>query len=139
MHCAGQIVYAGSVTYEYDNDGRLVAVLDATNNGSSYSYDPVGNLLAISNVSSATCSVFSLSRDYGPVATPVTINGDGFSTNPSQNTVKFAAVIATVSSSTVTQIVTTVPTGLQLGQVQVSVTAPTGSASNQPIFTVTAQ
>ncbi len=44
----------------------------------------------------------------GPVGTVVTINGTGFSTTASQNTVKFNGVTATVSSATNSQIQVTV-------------------------------
>src|SRR5262249_31430367 len=129
------IATASTVNYEYDNAGRLVAVLDAIGNGSSYSYDHVGNILSITTVSPTTVSVFSLSPTSGPVGTQVIINGDGFSSIPSQNTVTFNGQAASVSASTLLSITTSVPVGATTGEVRV--TAPNGSAANHPIFTVT--
>lgn len=122
------------VAYVYDALGRLVAVVDGAGNAAKYSYDAAGNLLSISRTTSATLSVFALSPNNGPVGTSVTIYGDGFSATASQNTVKLNGLSASVTSSTLTTIVTSVPAGATTGPI--SVTAPAGSATSSTSFTV---
>jgi len=71
----------------------------------------------------------------GPIATTVTISGTGFSTTPSQNTLTFNGVAATVTGATATQLVATVPSGATTGTI--AVTTPSGSATSGSPFTVT--
>lgn len=54
-----------------------------------------------------------------PIGAPITITGNHFSTIPTDNKVYFNGVLATVTSSTYTQINTTVPTGATTGPVQI--------------------
>jgi YD repeat-containing protein len=78
----------GPVNYVYDDLGRLAAVIDINGNAAEYSYDAVGNILSISNFTSTQVSIIDFSPESDPVGTVVTINGTGFSTTPSQNTVE---------------------------------------------------
>ncbi|HQQ84225.1 MAG TPA: IPT/TIG domain-containing protein, partial [Cyclobacteriaceae bacterium] len=76
--------------------------------------------------------------DFSPLSgylnSTVTINGTNFSSVPSENTVKFNGVDATVVISTATQITTTVPASATTGLITVNVGNQTAtSASN---FTV---
>jgi YD repeat-containing protein len=119
----------------YDELGRLTGVVDPAGETATYIYDAVGNLLSISRQSSALVSIIEFTPNSGPAGTTVTIYGTGFSTTPSQNTVTFNGTAATVTSSTATQIVTTVPTGATTGPI--NVTTPTGSATSSASFTVT--
>src|SRR5262249_53457651 len=64
----------------------------------------------------------------------VTIYGTGFSSSASQNSVSFNGTPATVTSSTATQIQTSVPTGATTGSI--AVTSPSGSASSATPFVV---
>ncbi|MGH9204471.1 MAG: IPT/TIG domain-containing protein, partial [Vicinamibacterales bacterium] len=64
------------------------------------------------------------------------MHGTGFSATPSQNAVNFNGLAATVTSSTTTQLVTTVPVGATSGPIAVS--TPLGSASSSAWFTVMA-
>lgn len=125
----------GPVNYVYDDLGRLAAVMDANGNAAEYSYDAVGNILSISRFNSTQISVINFTPESGLVGTSVTINGTGFSTTASQNTVKFNGLAATVSSATNTQIQVTVPTAATTGTM--SVTSPNGTATSSGIFTVT--
>lgn len=125
-----------NITYVYDDLGRLVAVIDPSGDTARYYYDAVGNLLSITRASSSQVSVLYFSPAKGPVGTQVTIYGTSFSTTPSQNTVQFNGIAATVVSSTATQIVATVPSSATTGAI--SVTAPAGSATSATSFTVTA-
>lgn len=125
---------AGDITYIYDDLGRLKAVVDPAGDTAVYHYDAVGNLLSISRHSSATVSVITFTPGSGAVGATVTIYGTGFSTTPSSNAVTFNGTAATVTSSTATQIVTTVPTGATTGTI--GVTSPSGSATSSISFTV---
>jgi len=135
---------ASPVQYFYDENGRLVAVIDNTssqpaNNMAVYAYDQAGNLVSITRRPSSTASVLSLQPDCGSAGTSVTINGTGFSTTASQDSVSFAkqgggTVPASITSVSANQIVVTVPTGATSGTVQVTVTPSSGSprAANPP-------
>jgi len=124
-----------SLTYIYDDVGRLIGSVDPAGETVTYTYDAAGNLLAISRYSSSQVSIIDFTPDSGPVGTSVTIFGTGFSATPSQNTVTFNGVAATVSSATVTQLVTSVPAGATTGPISVS--TPSGSATSSTPFTVT--
>ncbi len=125
----------GPVSYVYDDLGRLAAVIDVNGNAAEYSYDSVGNILGISRFTSTQVSIIDFSPESGPVGTPVTINGTGFSTTPSQNTVKFNGTSATVSSATNNQLQVSVPTAATTGTI--SATSPNGSATSASSFSVT--
>jgi YD repeat-containing protein len=125
----------GPVSYVYDDLGRLAAVIDVNGNAAEYSYDIVGNILSISRFTSTQVSIIDFSPQNGPVGTVVTINGTGFSTTPSQNTVKFNGITATVSSATNNQLQVAVPATATTGPI--SVTGPNGTATSSASFTVT--
>lgn len=125
---------AGNVTYVYDELGRLTGVIDPSGNAATYKYDAVGNLLSIQRTSSSQTSIIGFTPSRGPVGTAVTIYGTGFSATASQNAVTFNGTAATVTSSTTTSIVTSVPSGATTGAI--SVTSPSGSASSANPFTV---
>ena len=123
------------VTYFYDALGRLAGVVDGNGESAVYVYDAVGNLLAIERHSNGTVGIVQFTPSSGPIATTVTISGTGFSTTPSQNTLTFNGVAATVTGATATQLVATVPSGATTGTI--AVTTPSGSATSGGPFTVT--
>jgi YD repeat-containing protein len=125
---------SNQISYVYDDLGRLVAVVDPNGDTATYSYDAVGNLLSISRYASSSVSLIHFTPRKGPVGTTVTIYGTGFSSTPSQNSVTFNGVAATVSSATSTQLVTSVPSGATTGLI--SVTTSSGSASSSTPFIV---
>jgi YD repeat-containing protein len=125
----------GPVSYVYDDLGRLIAVIDVNGNAAEYSYDIVGNIQSISRLTSAQVSIIDFSPESGPTGALVTINGTGFSTTPSQDTVKFNSVTATVSSATNTQLQVAVPATAATGPI--SATSPNGTATSSASFTVT--
>jgi YD repeat-containing protein len=125
---------SSDVHYVYDEIGRLVAVISPSGDAAIYHYDGVGNILSIERQASGTVSVLEFTPGSGPSGTTVTIYGTGFSSTPAQNTVTFNGAAATVSSSTSTQIVTTVPAGATTGAI--AVTSPNGSASSSTSFVV---
>jgi YD repeat-containing protein len=122
------------ITYTYDQAGRLVGVVDPSGNGASYRYDAVGNIVSIQRYSSSQVGIFNFKPNSASVGSTVTLNGTGFSTTASQNTLKFNGISAAVSSSTSTQIVTSVPAGATTGPI--SVTSPLGSTTSSDQFVV---
>ncbi|MBI4490136.1 MAG: IPT/TIG domain-containing protein [Deltaproteobacteria bacterium] len=124
-----------TITYIYDKLGRLISVVDSAGDTVSYRYDAVGNLESISRQNSADVSIIEFSPGTGQVGTSVTISGTGFSPTASENTVTFNGAVATVTSATATQIVTSVPSGATTGPI--AVTTPAGSATSSSAFTVT--
>ena len=122
------------IKYVYDEVGRLVAVIDPSGDTARYAYDSVGNLLSITKQSSALVSVIDFTPKSGLAGTVVTIYGTGFSSTPGNNTVTFNGTAAVVSTSSETQIVTTVPAGATTGLI--SVTTAAGSDSSDVPFTV---
>src|SRR6266542_2760210 len=126
---------SGEIRYLYDDGNRLIAVIDAAGNVARFEYDAVGNLLAISRYASSTVSIIDFTARSGEVGTQLTVSRNGFSATAPQNTVTFNGTPAIVTSATVTEIVTAVPSGATSGPI--TVTAPGGSASSNGPFTVT--
>jgi YD repeat-containing protein len=123
-----------TITYTYDELGRLIGTQDSQSDAVTYQYDPVGNLLSISRNQSSQVSIMGFIPKSGPLGTTVTISGTAFSSTPSQDSVSFNGTQATVTSATSTQLVATVPSGATTGTI--SVTSPSGTASSTTSFTV---
>ncbi len=111
------------IQYFYDDLGRLVKVVDPAGNVATYTYDAVGNLLSItrSAVASNTLAIFNFNPQQGPIGTTVTIQGQGFSSTPAANTVRFNGIPATVLSASATTLVAAVPVGATTGPISVTV------------------
>ena len=125
-----------AVRYVYDELGRLVGVIDTNGDAAVYSYDAVGNLLAITRTAATQVSVFEFTPDAGDVGAAVTIYGTGFSPTPGSNTVTINGTSASVTAASANVLAVTVPTGATTGLI--SVTSPNGSASSATPFTVAA-
>jgi YD repeat-containing protein len=108
------------VTYIYDVAGRLVGVVDPTGAAAIYTYDAVGNVLAIERQNAGTVSVIAFTPASGVVGTTVTISGAGFRATASQNTVTFNGTAATVVSASATTLTATVPAGASTGPITVT-------------------
>jgi YD repeat-containing protein len=126
---------AGTVSYVYDELDRLVSVIDPSGDAANYTYDAVGNLLAIARAGTTTVSISEVTPNGGAVGAAVTIYGTGFSSTPSSNTVTFNGTAAAISTASTTQLVTSVPTGATSGSIVV--TSPNGSATSGTSFVVT--
>jgi YD repeat-containing protein len=125
--------------YFYDDTGQLVKVVDSTGVVIEYVYDPVGNILEVkrSTLSNPNgLQLFNFTPAQGGPGTLVTIQGQGFSTIPSGNTVRFGAVVAPVVSAATNMLIVTVPVGATSGPVSVTVDADTATSTNS--FTVLA-
>jgi YD repeat-containing protein len=131
---ASVLLTAQGITYVYDKAGRLTAVVNASGESAVYTYDAVGDLLSITRRPTGTVSVIEFTPDAGSAGTGVTIYGTGFSTTPGSNTVQFNGTTATVTASTTTTLITSVPNGATSGLI--SVTAPLGSATSSRPFTI---
>jgi YD repeat-containing protein len=121
------------IQYVYDEVGRLVQVTDPVGASAQYTYDAAGNITGISQLSASTLSIVEFTPS-APVGATVTVYGTGFSTTPSQNTVRFNGTTATVSLSTPTQLTATVPSGATTGPVSVQVGGTTTTSTTN--FTV---
>ena len=127
-----------SIFYVYDDLNRLIAVVDQQGNAATYTYDAVGNILAIErfdiSAQPGPVRITLVSPSKGKVGTQVQIFGTGFSPTPSQNTVTFTGATASTTDAGPTRLVTTVPSGAATGTI--SVTAPLGSATSLVVFRV---
>lgn len=115
--------------------GSTGGVIDSQGNAAIYTYDAAGNLLSITKTQAGQVATITFSPTYGPVGTVVTIRGVGFSPTPAQNVVEFGGhVTATVTSSSTTTLIVTVPQGAVTGPI--TVTSPSGSAVSGMPFEV---
>ncbi|MFN3403987.1 MAG: FG-GAP-like repeat-containing protein [Cytophagaceae bacterium] len=80
-------------------------------------------------------AISGFSPNSGSVGTTVTISGSNFSSTPSQNTVTFNGVAATVTAATSTSLTVTVPSGATTGTISVTVNGQSVVSSSS--FTVT--
>jgi YD repeat-containing protein len=126
------------IHYVYDDLGRLVGVVDPDGNAATYTYDAVGNILAIGrhNVADTTgpVAITLVSPNKGKVETAVSIFGKGFSPDPAQNSISFNGGLATVMTATSNSLTTLVPSGAFTGPITVA--TPLGTATSPEPFTV---
>src|SRR5574341_701115 len=85
---------AQDVRYIYDDLNRLVGVIDPSGEAAGYTYDAVGNILAVTRYSAGQVSILGFSPGSGPVGTTVIIAGTGFSRTLAENTVTFNGMAA---------------------------------------------
>ncbi len=124
-----------SFQYFYDNNGQLIKVIDSSSNEIDYTYDSVGNIVAITRgTAPGGLAILNFTPQQGPIGMAVTIQGQGFSANPSSNTVQFNGTPATVTSATTTSLVATVPSGATTGPISVAVGSSRATSSTN--FTV---
>ena len=127
-----------SIHYVYDDLGRLVGVVDQDGNAATYTYDAVGNILAIGHHNVAdtpgAVAITLVAPSKGKVGTAVSIFGRGFSPDPVQNTVAFNGAIETVTAATTNSLTTSVPQGALSGPI--TVTTPLGTATSPEPFRV---
>jgi RHS repeat-associated protein len=132
---ASASVPSTAIRYSYDADGHLKGVVNPASESALYSWDPAGNLSAVSHHSATTLSVSTFSPSQGAAGETVTIYGTGFSTTPASDTVKFHGTAATVSAATIGSLTVKVPTGVTTGTVTVQTTTE-GPATSGETFAV---
>lgn len=123
-----------TIQYVYDDLGRLVKVIDATGNVAEYVYDAVGNILEIRRSTITGVAIFDFAPLSGPVGTQVTLQGQGFSAVPAENTVAFDGTMTPALSATSISLVVTVPSGATTGPITVTVAGDTAVSDRD--FTV---
>lgn len=124
-------VQANSVTYAYDELGRLIQATDSTAGQSIiYAYDAAGNITSQTASSLANLTISGFTPNQGSIGGSVTIFGTGFSTTLSSNAVQFNGAPAAVTAATATALTVTVPAAATTGPIEVTVGA-TGVTSNQ--------
>jgi YD repeat-containing protein len=118
--------------YVYDDLGQLIKVVDSTGIVIEYVYDSVGNTLQIKRSTLATpgaLTIFSFTPQQAVPLSTITIQGQGFSTTPSANTVLINGVIAMVLSATSTVLTVVVPVNATSGPISAIVGGVTAMSS----------
>jgi YD repeat-containing protein len=117
---------AFAAQYTYDQLGHLTSVVESNGSSITYTYDANGNILSITRTGATSpLSLTSFAPTSGPIGTPVTIRGTGFSPVAAQNAVQIGGLPAAVISSNATTIVVNVPGGATSGLIAVSVNGNT--------------
>ncbi|RDZ29495.1 IPT/TIG domain-containing protein [Lysobacter silvisoli] len=119
--------WAVAAKYVYDGSGRLVVTTNDAGQSARYVYDKIGNLLRIERLAASETAVFAFAPARGGVGLPITIQGQGFSATPAQNTVAFNGTAATVTSASATELVALVPLGATTGPLTVTVGTQTAT------------
>jgi YD repeat-containing protein len=123
--------------YFYDDLNQLTKVIDSTGVVIQYVYDPVGNILQInrSTIGSGTLTIFNVTPQTVATGATMTIQGQGFNTNPALDIVTIGGVAATVVSATSTTLVVSVPGNAVSGPIVVKVGNGTAtSSSNETVI-----
>jgi YD repeat-containing protein len=123
-----------ATTYVYDANGRLVTVTNDAGESARYVYDVMGNMVRIERIAADELKIFAVTPTHGTVEAPVTIYGQGFSSQISDNAVTFNGTLATIQSATANQLKVTVPFGATTGALTVRVAARSVTADD--VFTV---
>ena len=127
---------AETFQYVYDETGQLIKAIDSTGTVIEYVYDEVGNILEIKRSTlGGELAIFNFTPKQGGVGASVTIQGQGFSTVPSENTVLFNGTAATVTSATNSILQVTVPSGATTGPIAVTVAGNTASSDTDFVVT----
>jgi len=118
--------------YIYDDKNQLIKVIDSTGVMIQYVYDPVGNMLKIirSTVTPGALTIFNITPMSAAAGGTITIQGQGFSTTPSANTVTLNGFALTVLTATSTNLVVQVPPNATAGPIFVTVGGVTVTSSS---------
>jgi hypothetical protein len=134
-------LYFGSslaITTTWTDTQILTSVPNGMPNGKVYLQVTVGGSIASSPFTVGTPPIISsLSPQYGPPGTVVTVTGTNFGATMGTSTIKFGTFTATPTTWSATQIVAPVPSGMPNGKVYPDViVGGLGTISSAP-FTVT--
>ncbi|MBB5943747.1 IPT/TIG domain-containing protein [Xanthomonas sp. 3307] len=122
---------SGATSYVYDAQGRLVAVSNDAGASARYRYDTMGNITAVERVSSGTLAVLGFSPARGAAGDRVLIQGQGFSTAASANSVAFNGQAATVVAASARELTVLVPANASTGPISVTVSGQSASSAQQ--------
>lgn len=128
------------ISYQYDNVGRLIAVTDAAGATGVYKYDTVGNILSITSLAAGTLSVLTMTPERAAPGTTITLQGTGFSTTTTKNTLQVNGLQAVVDTATARQLTFKVPASATSGSVTVQVgtkIAQAGTFTVKPVAIAT--
>ncbi|SCL34140.1 RHS repeat-associated core domain-containing protein [Micromonospora pallida] len=114
-------VSCDGVGWAYDAAGQLVGVQDQANRTARYGYDAAGNPTSVTNEGTPDLAVLSVVPGTAAVGATVTVQGGCFSDVPTENTVRFNGVPATVTEASGRRLTVTVPAGATTGPVSVQV------------------
>lgn len=122
--------------YIYDDLNQLTKVVDSTGVVIEYLYDAAGNIVQIKRLSVApgALSIFGVSSQTALAGGTITIQGQGFNTNPALDIVTIGGVAVTVLSATSRSLVVSIPVNGVSGPISVSVgTATVTSDFNETV------
>lgn len=114
---------AWATSYVYDANGRLTAVTNDAGESARYVYDVMGNIQKVERFAAGELVLFGFSPGRGVSGTPVRIQGQGFSVEPTANAVRFGGVSADVLGASASELQVVVPTGAVTGPISVTVGA----------------
>ncbi len=132
---ASASVPSTAIRYTYTPDSQLSSVIKPEAEYGFYTWDAAGNLSSVAKKSSTKLSIIQLEPSKGAVGETVDIWGTGFSTTPSNDTVKFHGTAATVTAATAYTLAVKVPSGATTGTVTVQTTTE-GPVTSSQTFTV---
>jgi gliding motility-associated-like protein len=112
---AGSTYPTTPLAADLNGDSRPDIVMGTTNTN-----PPLICLYENRNTIAPQISINTVSPLKGIAGNTVTITGSNFSTNPSENLVRFGSLSATVQSATSTELVVSVPNGVTTGMVSVT-------------------
>ncbi len=136
VSAASATVPSTAIRYTYTPASQLSAVIKPEAEYALYTWDAAGNLSSVAKKSSTTLSIIQLEPSKGAVGETVDIWGTGFSSTPSNDTVKFHGTAATVSAASTYELAVKVPSGATTGTVTVQTTTE-GPVTSSQTFTVT--
>jgi YD repeat-containing protein len=137
IHWRAREALADSLSYAFDGAGRLIQATNGTTGQAiCYAYDAAGNITSQQVVPLSTLAISGFSTNNAGPGTQITIDGTGFSTTATANTVTINGVPATVVSATATQLVVIIPSGAGSGPI--TITTGGASVTGTTAFTVTA-
>lgn len=119
---------AAATSYVYDANGRLNVVTNSSGASARYRYDALGNVTQVERLTAGQLAIFDFTPGRGAAGTEVHIEGQGFSSTPSQNSVSFNGAPASVLSATSSSISAIVPTGATTGPIAVTVGAQSSAS-----------
>ena len=136
VSAASATVPSTAIRYTYTPASQLSAVIKPEAEYGLYTWDAAGNLSSVAKKSSTKLSIIELEPSKGAVGETVDIWGTGFSSTPSNDTVKFDGTAATVSTASAYELAVKVPSGAKTGTVTVQTTTE-GPVTSSQTFTVT--